>query len=167
MKEVRNMVNRSLPVRREDRLLRPVRRLWDVFDLRSDIDRMFDELFDFTLGNVPMRRGTYPLIDMTETDTEFILKAELPGIDPKNIDINVTPDRIEIRGEVKDEWEQKDTGCCIMERYHGTFERVIGLPAEVNQDQVKANYQDGILKITLPKTEPSKPKAKKVEIETK
>ncbi|NLJ38874.1 MAG: Hsp20/alpha crystallin family protein [Candidatus Atribacteria bacterium] len=161
------MVNRSLPVRREDRLLRPVRRLWDVFDLRSDIDRMFDELFDFTLGNVPMRRGTYPLIDMTETDTEFILKAELPGIDPKNIDINVTPDRIEIRGEVKDEWEQKDTGCCIMERYRGTFERVIGLPAEVNQDGVKANYQDGILKITLPKTEPSKPKAKKVEIETK
>ena len=161
------MVNKSLSLRKEDRLLKPARRLWDVFDLRSDFDRMFDDLFDFTLANVPLRRSNYPPIDMTETDTEFVLKAELPGIDPKNIDINVTADRIEIRGEVKDEWEQKDTGCCIMERYRGNFERVIGLPTEVDQDGVKANYQDGILKITLPKTEPSKPKAKKVEIETK
>ena len=161
------MVNKTLPVKRENRLLRPVRRLEDVFDLRSDIDRMFDDLFDFSLANVPLRRGNYPPIDLTETDTEFALKAELPGIDPKNIDINVTPDRIEIRGEVKDEWEQKDIGRCIMERYYGTFERVIGLPAEVNQDGVKANYQDGILKITLPKAEPSKPKTKKIEIETK
>lgn len=160
------MVNRSLPVRRDERAFRPIRRLWDVFDLRSDIDRIFDDLFDFSLASVPFRRGNYPPIDMTETETEIVLKAELPGIDPKNIDINVAQDRIEIRGEVKDEWEQKDTGCCIMERYHGTFERVIGLPAEVNQDGVKANYQNGILKITLPKTEPTKPKAKKVEIET-
>ena len=160
------MVNRSLPVRREDKAFRPARRLWDVFDLRSDIDRMFDELFDFSLSTVPFRRGNYPAIDMTETDNEIILKAELPGIDPKDIDINVTPDRVEIRGEVKDEREQKDTGCCIMERYHGTFERVIGLPTEVNQDGVKANYKDGILEITLPKTEPSKPKAKKVEVKT-
>ena len=101
------MVNKSLSLRKEDRLLRPARRLWDVFDLRSDFDRMFDDLFDFTLANVPLRRSNYPPIDMTETDTEFVLKAELPGIDPKNIDINVTADRIEIRGEVKDEWSRK------------------------------------------------------------
>jgi hypothetical protein len=52
------MVNKSLSLRKEDRLLRPARRLWDVFDLRSDFDRMFDDLFDFTLANVPLRRST-------------------------------------------------------------------------------------------------------------
>lgn len=160
MKEVRNMVSRFLPARREDRIFSPVRRLWDIFDLRSDIDRMFDDFFEF-----PLVRGNFPPIDMVETENDIVVKAELPGIDPKNIDIHVTPDRLEIRGEIKDEVEQKEAGCCIKERYRGTFERALSLPVEVKQDDVKAQYRDGVLHITLPKTEPSKPKTKKVEIE--
>ena len=70
-----------------------------------------------------------------------------------------------IKGEVKDEWEEKDVGYYARERYYGTFERTFPLPAKVKQDEVKAQYKDGVLNITLPKMEPSKPKAKKVEIE--
>jgi len=160
------MVNRAVSARKEERPLRPVRRRWDVFDLRSDIDRMFGEFFESPVISASFSRGNFPPIDMVENDKEIVLKAELPGIDPKNIDIHVTPDRLEIRGEVKDEWEQKDTGCCIKERYSGSFERVIGLPTEVNQDEVKAQYKDGILNIVLPKTVPRKPLTRKIDIET-
>lgn len=159
------MVRRGVPARREERRVSPIRRLWDLFDLRSDLDEIFDELMEAPFFSTPSWFGNFPAVDVAETENEVIVKAELPGIDPKNLEVHVTEDSLDIKGEIKDEWEERDVGYCRRERYCGTFERTIALPAKVKQDEVKAQYKDGILTITLPKVEPSKPKARKVEIE--
>jgi HSP20 family protein len=159
------MVRRGVPARREERRVSPIRRLWDLFDLRSDLDEIFDELLEAPFFSAPSWFGNFPAVDVAETENEVIVKAEIPGIDPKNLEVHVTEDSLDIKGEVKDEWEERDVGYCRRERYCGTFERTIALPAKVKQDEVKAQYKDGILTITLPKVEPSKPKARKVEID--
>ncbi len=159
------MVRRSVPARREERKVSPIRRLWDLFDLRSDLDEIFDELMETPFFSQPSWFSTFPAVDVAETENEVIVKAELPGVDPKNLEVHVTEDSLNVKGEVKDEWEERDVGYCRRERYCGTFERAIALPAKVKQDEVKAQYKDGVLTITLPKVEPSKPKARKVEIE--
>lgn len=159
------MVRRSVPARREERKVSPIRRLWDLFDLRSDLDEIFDELMETPFFSQPSWFSAFPAVDVAETENEVIVKAELPGVDPKNLEVHVTEDSLNVKGEVKDEWEERDVGYCRRERYCGTFERAIALPAKVKQDEVKAQYKDGVLTITLPKVEPSKPKARKVEIE--
>ena len=159
------MARRDVPVRREERKVSPVRRLWDLFDLRSDIDELFDELMEAPFFARPLLSSVFPAVDVAETESDVVVKAELPGIDPKNLEVHVTEDNLSIKGEIRDEWEDKEVGYCRRERYCGTFERSIGLPAKVKQDEVKAQYKDGVLTITLPKVEPSKPKTKKVEIE--
>ncbi|MDK2897763.1 MAG: hypothetical protein PWP04_1883 [Candidatus Atribacteria bacterium] len=158
------MAKRLIPARRE-RSVSPARRLWDLFDLRSDLDSIFDELMETPLLTQPFLGGGFPAVDVAENENEIIVKAEVPGLDPKDVDVKVSEDAVEIRGETKDELEEKDAGYYRRERYYGSFERVINLPTKVKEDQVKATYKNGILTITLPKTEPSKPKARKVEIE--
>lgn len=159
------MARRLLPVRREERRVSPARRLWDLFDLRTDLDEIFDELMESPFFSAPSLAVGFPPVDIAETESEVIAKVEIPGVDPKDLEVQVTEDNLTIKGEVKDEWEEKDVGYYARERYYGTFERTLPLPAKVKQDEVKAQYRDGILNITLPKVEPSKPKAKKVEIE--
>lgn len=159
------MARRDVPVRREDRPVSPIRRLWDIFDLRSDLDEFFDELMEAPFFTRPLWSNVFPAIDIAETENEVVAKAELPGIDPKNLEVHVTEDTLSLKGEIKDEWEDKGVGYCRRERYSGSFERTLALPAKVKQEEVKAQYKDGILTITLPKVEPSKPKTKKVEIE--
>lgn len=159
------MTRRDVPVRREERQVSPIRRLWDLFDLRSDLDELFDEILEAPFLTRPLLGSNFPVVDVAETENEVIIKAELPGVDPKNLEVHVTEDSLNVKGEIKDEWEEKGVGYCRRERYTGSFERAIGLPAKVKQEEVKAQYRDGVLSITLPKVEPSKPKTKKVEIE--
>ncbi|NSW76648.1 MAG: Hsp20/alpha crystallin family protein [Candidatus Atribacteria bacterium] len=159
------MVRRDVPVKREERQVSPIRRLWDLFDLRSDLDELFDELMEAPFFTRPFLSSTFPAIDVAETENEVIIKAEIPGVDPKNLEVHVAEDNLNIKGEIKDEWEEKGVGYCRRERYCGAFERAVALPAKVKQEEVKAQYKDGVLTITLPKVEPSKPKTRKVEIE--
>lgn len=159
------MARRLLPVRREERRVSPARQLWDLFDLRTDLDEIFDELMEFPFFSAPSLVTGFPPVDIAETENEVIAKVEVPGVDPKDLEVHVTEDTLNIKGEVKDEWEEKKVGYYARERYYGTFERTLPLPARVKQDEVKAQYKDGVLHITLPKVEPSTPKTKKVEIE--
>lgn len=137
-----------------------------MFGLR-DLDSLFDDFFTTPFFREPSLSRGFPVVDVGETDDAVFVKAELPGIDPKDVEVNVADDIVELRGEVKEEREEggEDTGFYRKERYYGTFERSIPLPVKVKQDNVKAQYKDGILRITLPKSEPSKPKARKVDIE--
>jgi len=129
------------------------------------LDELFDELMETPFLTRPLWSSGFPPVDVAETENEVVVKAEIPGIDPKNLEVHVTDENVDIKGEVKDEWEEKGVGYCRRERYAGAFSRSIALPARVKQEEVKAQYKDGILTITLPKVEPSKPKTKKVEIE--
>ncbi|MGQ9473030.1 MAG: Hsp20/alpha crystallin family protein, partial [Candidatus Caldatribacteriaceae bacterium] len=125
------MARRDVPVRREERPVSPIRRLWDLFDLRSDLDELFDELLEAPFLTRPLLGGRFPAVDVAETENEVIVKAELPGVDPKNLEVHVAEDSLSLKGEIKDEWEEKGVGYCSRERYAGSFERTIGLPAKI------------------------------------
>lgn len=125
--------------------------------LQREMDRLFEDFF---------RRGGLmrPSVDVVETNDTVVVKAELPGMEPKDVDISVSDDRLTIKGERKAEKEEKGKTFYRMERCYGSFSRTIELPASVEADKAKADYKNGVLEITLPKTE--QVKAKKIPIKT-
>jgi HSP20 family protein len=102
--------------------------------------------------------GVFPLMNVTEDKDNYYIRAELPGIKAKELDISVTGDTLSISGERKLPAEDKDARYHRKEREGGSFNRIVNLPAQINADKVEANCTDGVLKITLPKAEVSKPK---------
>ena len=136
----------------------------EMMTLREAMDRLFDDAFTrpFSL----MREGgstlSSPAIDMFQTDNEVVVKAALPGIKADEVQINVTGDTtapvVTIRGETKHEEEKKDKSWHIREHRWGAFERSIALPTGVMSDKARADFENGILTITLPKSEKVKPR---------
>lgn len=122
----------------------------------------FDELFSRFLGgpglgwNWPASFG--PRMDVAETDRDVTVTAELPGVDPKDIDIQVTGNQLTIRGEKKQDREHKSRDYCCTERQFGSFQRSIQLPGIVDPDNVKAAYKDGVLTVTIGKHPQAQPK---------
>jgi len=106
-----------------------------------------------------------PAIDLSETNNDIIMKAELPGIDPKDIDISLTNDLLTIKGEKKQEKEEKEEDYHLIERSYGSFIRSIRLPKDVQSDKISASYKNGILKVILPKSEEAKKKEIKIKVE--
>jgi HSP20 family protein len=102
---------------------------------------------------------------MSETKDNFVVKAEVPGIDAKHIDISFTGDVLTIRGEKSQEKEEKEEDYHLVERSYGSFSRSVRLPAEVESTKIKASYKNGILRITLPKSEKAKAKEVKIKVE--
>src|SRR6266511_2255966 len=132
----------------------PVR---EMMTLREAMDRLFDDAFTRPLS---LRDSGWsaPAVDMYQTDDEVVVKAAIPGFKADEVQINVTGDLLTIRGESKHEEEQKDKAWHIREQRWGTFERSIALPTSVVSDRADANFENGILTITLPKAEEVKPK---------
>jgi HSP20 family protein len=126
----------------------------------------FDRLFeDFELPSPFSEEMTFtPAFDVSETENELIVKAEVPGMDQKDIDINLSDGLLTITGEKKHEKEDKNENYHCVERHYGKFSRTMRVPFEVEADKVDATYKDGVLKVTLPKSETAKPK--KIEIKT-
>lgn len=132
---------------------------WEPFGLarmRQEMDRMFDEFFR---GTAPAETGTRPpALDLSETDQEVKLTAELPGVDKDHLTVEVLPEAVSIKGELRHEEERKGEGWVRRERQYQSFERTVPLPAEVKPDEAKATFKDGLLQITLPKSEQAKRK---------
>ena len=105
-----------------------------------------------------------PAVDVTETDKEILVSAEIPGMEAKNIDISLNGRVLTLKGERKNEHEEKGANIHRIERSYGTFTRSFELPADVDAGKVEAGYKDGILKVNLKKTEAQK--TKKIEIKT-
>ena len=125
---------------------------------------LFDRFFeDFELPNLFSEEMTFmPAFDVSETQNELIVKGEVPGMDQKDIDINLSDGLLTIKGEKKHEKEDKNENYHCVERHYGKFSRTMRVPFEVEADKVDATYKDGVLKVTLPKSETAKPK--KIEI---
>jgi HSP20 family protein len=141
----------------------PRRRGGEVTTLRREMDRVFDRFFDgWPFRPLSEGRDWAPSVDVSETANEVVVKAEVPGMDAKDIDITITGDILTIRGERKQEKEEKDENFHCIERSYGAFSRSIRLPAEVEKDKVDAAYKDGVLKITMSKTK--KASQKKIEV---
>ena len=136
----------------------------EMMTLREAMDRLFDDAFTRPLslsGNV----WSVPAVDLYQTDNEVVVKAALPGIKADEVQINVTGEVLTLKGEVKQTEEVKEKAYHLREQRFGSFERSLILPTDVVADKAKAEFENGILTITLPKAEEVKPKS--ITIKTK
>lgn len=148
----------SLPARREE---------WNPFSLlRQEMNSLFDNFFrGFETEPFESRLGAFsPRVDVAETDKEIKVTAELPGMDDKDIDVSLTKDMLTIRGEKKEEKEEKSKSFYRMERSYGSFSRTVPLPTEIDTNKVKAEFKKGILSVTLPKTQQAIKETKKIQV---
>ncbi|MEW6585288.1 MAG: Hsp20/alpha crystallin family protein [Nitrospirota bacterium] len=148
----------AVPARREE---------WNPFALlRQEMNTLFDSFFrGFETEPFGTRFGAFaPRVDVAETDKEFKVSAELPGMDDKDIDVSLTKDSLTIKGEKKEEKEEKGKSFYRLERSYGSFTRTIPLPVEIVTDKAKAEFKKGILTVTLPKTPQAIKETKKVPV---
>lgn len=137
-----------------------------VSNLRREMDRIFNELIPFSWrlddSETGMSRWT-PTTDMMETDNEYLVEVELPGLTKNDIQINCQDNVLSIEGERRQENREENPGYLRTERSYGAFKRSIILPTSILEDKVKATFKNGILKVTVPKAEKSKRKAVPIE----
>ena len=136
----------------------------ELQSLERSFNRLFDDLIpvDFReLNNF----AKIPAAELTETDDALHLKLEIPGMEAKDLDIQVTEDSVSISGERQSETKTEDNGNTKSEFYYGKFQRVIPLDTRIQNTNVTAEYKDGILNLTLPKTAEEKNKVVKINLE--
>ncbi len=129
----------------------------EMLSLRNVVDRLFDS------GLGQMENSTRPLawglpLDVVETDEAFIVKASIPGINPDQVEVTFTDNVLTLKGEVKAEQEARETRYHLRERRFGSFARSITLGARIDGDKIQAEYEHGVLTLTLPKAEELKPR---------
>jgi HSP20 family protein len=130
------------------------------------MNRLFDDFFRTQeLGGTLPSGAWNPAVDIYETSNEVILKAELPGLNQKDIQLEIKDDTLTLRGERLREQEVKEDNYYRKERVYGSFYRAFTLPNTIHQDKIEAKYKDGILEVCLPKAEAAKPRQLKVEVQ--
>lgn len=135
----------------------------EITRLRSEMDRLWDDYFGSSRKALRPIEGTWlPSVDVSETADKVVVKAEVPGMDAKDIDISLSGDLLTIKGEKKTEREEKEENYHLVERSYGSFSRSLRLPVAVDADKIEASYKQGVLTITCPKKEEAK--AKLIEI---
>jgi HSP20 family protein len=127
-------------------------------NLRDEIDRLFESPLAELTRTSHLLSGWTPALDVYENKDNFVVKVELPGMKKEDINISLHDGSLSISGERKSEGQYEDAEVYRAERFFGRFQRSVTLPAAVAADKVKAQYKDGILTVTLPKTEEAKPK---------
>ncbi len=129
------------------------------------------DLFDRFFNDLPLpsllseEKVLSPAFDISETEKEYVITGEIPGIDVKDLDVTLLDSILTVKGEKKQEKEEKDEDYHQVERHYGSFERSFRIPEKVKADELEATYKDGILKIFLPKSEASE--VKKIEVKEK
>ena len=130
----------------------------EMMTLREAMDRLFDDAFTRPLS-MAGNGWAVPAVDMYQTDNEVVVKAALPGMKADDVQLNVTGEVLTIKGEIKQKDELKEKAYHLREQRWGSFERSVILPTDVVADKAKADFENGILTITLPKAEEAKPKS--------
>jgi HSP20 family protein len=131
----------------------------EMVTLRDAMDRLFDDAFTRPWSLTDGRRGMgLPAVDLYQTDDDVVVKMSVPGIKPEDVQISVTGDTLSIKGELKEESDNKQKAYHIREQRWGSFERTLTLPTDVKADKAQAEFENGVLTITLPKAEEVKPK---------
>ena len=147
------------------RNLLPIRRNRDLSLFGEfDLDRIFEDFFKKPFQLSLFSREIVPLVDLYEKGNKVIVRAELPGIKPEEVDLSVDGNLLTIRGEKKQENEVKEKDYYRLERSYGSFQRTVELPAQVKADEARATYKDGVLEIELTKTEEAKKKKIKINV---
>jgi HSP20 family protein len=137
------------------------RRGKDVFSeltgMQQEMNRLFDEFFGERRTEA-VEGAWLPAVDVSETDTELVIRAELPGLTHDNIELNLQDNVLSLKGEKKQEQKEEKENFHRVERSYGSFSRSFTLPADVKASEIQATFKDGVLVITLPKAEEAKPK---------
>ena len=140
---------------------------WDPFrdavSLRDAMSRLFEESFIRPAAWPGPFEGVGLAVDMVETKDDVVVKAAAPGLKPEDIDIAVTGDLLTIKGEFKSETKTEGASVIRQERRYGAFERTLSLPTQVVADKARAEFENGVLTLTLPKAEEVKPKTIRVK----
>ncbi len=175
-----NDMTAKTPAKAEEKAKSPAPpQAWRPFEtLRHQVDRLFDE-FDRDFWAAPFRRSTFdlepfwrrqitganvPAVDIVEKDSAFEVKADLPGLDEKNVEVKLTDGMLTIKGEKHEEKEEKKKDFYLHERQFGAFERSFRVPDTVDADKIEAQFKKGVLTVTLPKKPEARKPEKKIEI---
>lgn len=139
---------------------------WSLLNqFRRDIDKMFDSSSDQTSGDSAIATSAWvPAVDIKEEGQQFLIKADIPGVDPKDIEIAMENGVLTIKGERQTESQEEGKNYKRVERVHGTFYRRFSLPDTANPDKITANGKNGVLEITIPKREVAQPR--KITVQT-
>jgi len=141
---------------------------WNPWGLASDLTRWredFNRFFELPFRMMERDYGmAHPSVEVLESGENIVVKAELPGVDPKDIDVRVTKDAVTLKGEVKNERKEEREGYYHTERRYGSFYRSIPLPTEVKSDEARASYRQGILEITIPRARTGESHGRKLDI---
>lgn len=144
--------------------------LKELDTLRHQMNHLFDELVrsDREFPEFPKLDNALwaPAIELKETDTNLILKAVVPGIEAKDLDVQVSEHAVSIAGEHRQEKHTEEKGYFRSELQYGQFQRTVPLPASVRHDQVQSEFKDGVLTLTLPKAEPTRQNVTKINLTT-
>ena len=137
----------------------------DLLTTQREFDRLFKEAFSPMSGETEVStRSWAPPVDIYETEDAIVLKAELPGIDPKDVEVRVEDNTLYLKGERNYEKEVNEQNYHRIERSYGSFARSFSLPNSISAEKVKAEYKDGLLTLTMPKREEAKPKTIKIDV---
>ena len=149
-----------------DDLQRQVNRLFEDFGRGWDVWRPFGRsMFDLApTWSTQTTWAAMPAVDVAEKDKAFEITAELPGMEEKNIEVKVANSTLTIKGEKKEEREEKEKDYYVSERRFGSFQRSFGLPEGVDADKIEANFKNGVLTITLPKTADAQKQEKTIAV---
>lgn len=134
----------------------------EIVSLREAMDRLFNEAFTHPLW--PASDFHTLAVDMYQTDDELVVRAALPGLKADEVQISITGDLLTIKGEFKEKNEDKKKAYHLREQRYGAFERTLSLPVDVVADKARAEFEDGILTITLPKADEAKPKVINIKV---
>ena len=139
--------------------------LRELRSMQEQMNRLLNVSWNHDLTGEDIREGLWqPSVDIYETEDSIIIKAELPDVDQKDIEVRIEDNTLTLKGERKHEGEVKKENYHRIERYFGSFQRSFSLPTNIYQDNVSASCDKGVLTITLPKKEDTKPKQIKVEV---
>jgi HSP20 family protein len=145
-------------MRRQGDLLSPYER---------EMNRLFDDFWLSPFRGIEQWAGSYlPPVNVRENDGQVIAEVELPGMSEKEIDITVTRDTLRISGEKKQQEETKEENYYCMESSYGSFNRLVDLPAEVDEEKTEAEFNKGVLTVKMPKSQEAKVKSKKIPVKT-
>jgi len=145
---------------------KPTTDAWEPFGSLAEIREEMNRMFDTSLrrrGNL-LESAFAPAIDVVEEKDNFLVKADLPGLSKDDVSVAVQDNFLTIKGERKYDWEKKESNFYHQERVYGQFIRTVELPTRVDAGKVLATFKDGVLHVTLPKSEEAKPKEIKVNV---
>ena len=139
----------------------PKREMMNFFD---DVDQMISQAFFHPLGTEHESGSFSPFMNVNESDLEYTVSMDLPGVDKKDVEVNMSEGVVTVIGERKNSQQGKENSCIWQENSHGTFKRSFELKNSVEEDKIKARFKNGVLTLIIPKAEEIKPVVKKIAV---